>query len=127
MPARARSGTWVPDRQDVIWIDSNPQVGSEMRDVHPMVVLSPRAFNARTSLVVGLPMTTAAYHAGNPFAVVAGAATGRRAGQPCYVLYHQPKSFDWRLRRAKPHPMKRLADAAFGEACMVLNQIIAIG
>ena len=127
MPGRSRSGAWVPDRQDVIWIHCNPQVGSEMRDVHPMVVLSPRAFNARTSLVVGLPMTTAAYNAGNPFAVVAVPATGRKAGQPSYVLCHQPTSFDWRLRKARAHPMKRLPDDVFGEACMVLNQIIGIG
>ena len=127
MPARSRAGPWVPDRQDVIWIDCNPQVGSEMRDVHPMVVLSTREFNVRTSLVVGLPMTTAAYNAANPFAIVAGPATGRKSGQPSYVLCHQPKSFDWRLRKARPHPMKRLADGAFSEACMVLNQIIAIG
>ncbi|MGZ9220182.1 MAG: AbrB/MazE/SpoVT family DNA-binding domain-containing protein [Candidatus Binatia bacterium] len=24
---------WVPDRQDIIWIDTNPQVGREIRDV----------------------------------------------------------------------------------------------
>lgn len=50
---------WVPDRQDIIWIDCNPQVGREMRDVHPFLVLSPRIFNDKTSLVIGLPMTTA--------------------------------------------------------------------
>ena len=36
---------WVPDRQDIIWINFNPQVGREMRDMHPMLVLSPEAFN----------------------------------------------------------------------------------
>ena len=44
---------WVPDRRDVIWIDFNPQVGKEMRDRHPMLVLSPHAYNERTSLVIG--------------------------------------------------------------------------
>ena len=117
---------WVPDRQEVIWIDCNPQVGSEMRDVHPMLVLSPRSFNAKTGLVIGLPMTTAAYNATNPFAVDAGPASGRSSGKPSYVLCHQPKSFDWRLRRAKPHPIKRMSDQPFGECCALLNQIIAI-
>ena len=60
-PAEKRaSKAWVPERQDVIWIDCNPQAGGEMRDLHPMLVLSPGAFNARTGLVIGLPMTTAA-------------------------------------------------------------------
>lgn len=97
-----------------------------MRDIHPFLVLSPRSFNDRTSLVIGLPMTTAAYNADNPFAAVAGMAGGAKAGKTSYVLCHQPKSFDWRARQASPHPMKRLDDAVFAEACGLLNQIIAL-
>lgn len=118
--------TWVPDRQDIIWIDCNPQVGSEMRDVHPMLVLSPREFNERTNLVIGLPMTTAPYNATNPFAVAIGPAGSGKSGKSSYVLCHQPKSFDWRLRRAKPHPQKHMSDQAFAESCERLNQIIGI-
>jgi mRNA interferase MazF len=66
---------WAPDRQEVIWIDCNPQAGREMRDVHPFLVLSPRAFNEGTSLVIGLPMTTTEYNADKPFAVAIGLAT----------------------------------------------------
>ena len=117
---------WVPDRQDVIWIDCNPQAGREMRDLHPFLVLSPRDFNDRTSLVVGLPMTTAAYNADNPFAVAVGPAAGRRAGRTSYVLCHQPKSFDWRVRGGRSHPMGRLPDLPFAEACQVLNQILQL-
>jgi mRNA interferase MazF len=117
---------WVPDRQDIIWIDCTPQAGREMRDRHPFLVLSPRAFNERASLVIGLPMTTAEYNADNPFAIGAGMAKGRRAGKTSYVLCHQPKSFDWRMRDAAPHPMKRLADELFREACTVLNQIVQL-
>jgi len=53
------SKLWVPDRRDMIWINFNPQVGSEMKDEHPMLVLSPKAFNERTNIVIGLPMTHA--------------------------------------------------------------------
>ena len=125
---RARSAPkgWAPDRQDVIWIDRNPQAGAEMRDLHPMLVLSPRAFNAKTGIVIGLPMTTAAYNLGNPFAVDAGSVKGLKAGKTSYVLCHQPKSFDWRARHAKPHPVKRLDDVRFLEACGVLNQILGL-
>jgi mRNA interferase MazF len=117
---------WVPDRQEIIWIDCNPQAGCEMRDVHPFLVLSPRAFNDKTSLVIGLPMTTAEYNADNPFAVAAGNAAGRKAGKTSYVLCHQPKSFDWRLRGANPHPLDRLNDAYFMQVCERLNQIIQL-
>ncbi|MDP3423715.1 MAG: type II toxin-antitoxin system PemK/MazF family toxin [Burkholderiaceae bacterium] len=126
MVTRRPTAAWVPERQDIIWIDCNPQAGQEMRDVHPFLVLSPRSFNDRTSLVIGLPITTAAYNADNPFAVVAGVAGGAKAGKPSYVLCHQPKSFDWRARQASPHPMKQLNPTAFAEACGVLNQIIAV-
>ena len=64
---RAAAKGWVPDRQDIIWIDCNPQAG------------------------------------------------------------HQPKTFDWRARHAKPHPLKRLADVQFAQACGVLNQIVKLG
>ncbi|MEO8407150.1 MAG: type II toxin-antitoxin system PemK/MazF family toxin, partial [Oxalobacteraceae bacterium] len=36
----AASKAWSPDRRDVIWIDCNPQVGREMKDMHPLLVLS---------------------------------------------------------------------------------------
>ncbi|MFN2376477.1 MAG: type II toxin-antitoxin system PemK/MazF family toxin [Candidatus Binatia bacterium] len=125
--ARKRAGAaWIPDRRDVIWIDCCPQASREMRDVHPFVVLSPRAFNDRTSLVIGLPMTTAEYNADNPFAVEAGPAGGRKAAKPGYVLCHQPKSFDWRVRTASPHPMKSLPEQRFAEVCAVLNQIVQL-
>jgi len=118
----ARAPSWVPDRRDIIWIDFNPQVGREMKDLHPMLVLSPKAFNDRTSLVIGLPMTTASYNDTNPFAI-------RFSGPKnvdSYVLAHQPKSFDWRLRRAKAHPWKQVPPSVFEAACETLNQIIEI-
>ncbi len=114
---------WSPERRDVIWIDCNPQAGKEMRDVHPLLVLSPRAFNERTGIVIGLPMTTAAFNETNPFAIK---CTGPK-GLPSYILTHQPKSFDWKIRGAKPHPMKQLPDEVFALACDSLNQIIALG
>lgn len=113
----------MPERQDIIWIDCNPQAGREMRDVHPFLVLSPRSFNERTSLVIGLPMTTAEYNADNPFAVAAGTA---KSGKTSYVLCHQPKSFDWRAREASLHPLKQLDSATFAQVCSLLNQIIAL-
>ncbi len=125
MVAVAKKG-WVPERQDIVWIDCNPRAGREIRDRHPFLVLSPKNFNDRTSLAIGLPMTTAAYNADNPFAVIAGRAGGAKTGKTSYVLCHQPKSFDWRARAAAPHPLKRLDDARFAEVCGVLNQIMQL-
>lgn len=124
--AAVKRTRWIPDRQDIIWIDCNPQAGREMRDIHPFLVLSPRIFNDKTALVIGLPMTTAAYNADNPFAVAVGPAKGRKTGQTSYVLCHQPKSFDWRLRGAKPHPLGALSDPLLAQVCERLNQIVRL-
>ncbi|HTQ36157.1 MAG TPA: type II toxin-antitoxin system PemK/MazF family toxin [Steroidobacteraceae bacterium] len=114
---------WSPDRADMIWIDCNPQAGREMKDVQPLLVLSPRQFNERTGIVIGLPMTTAGFNATNPFAIrVEGP---RRVVS--YILGHQPKAFDWRARRARPHPWRRVPEDVLALTCETLNQIIATG
>ena len=79
--------SWCPDRRDMIWIDCNPQAGRDMRDVHPLVVLSPREFNERTGIVIALPMTTAPCNETNSFAVK---FTGSK-GVASFILSHQPK------------------------------------
>ena len=113
---------WIPDRRDIIWIDFNLQAGKELKDRHPMLVLSPKAFNDRTSIVIGLPMTTATFNESNPFAI---RFTGPK-GVASYVLAHQPKSFDWRVRKAKAHPWRQVPPSVFESTCETLNQIIAI-
>ena len=71
-------------------------------------------------------MTTAEYNSDNPFAVAAGVAKGSKEGKTSYVLCHQPKSFDWRVRGASAHPIKRLPNSVVAEVCAILNQIIAL-
>lgn len=92
-----------------------------MRDVHPFLVLSPRIFNERTSLVIGLPMTTAEYNADNPFALAIRTAKGRLVGKTSYVLCRQPKSFGRRLRGARVHSLKTVSDGQFKQVRERLN------
>ena len=117
------SALWVPERRDMIWINFNPQVGAEMKDEHPMLVLSPKAFNERTGIVMGLPMTHAPRNETNPFAIKFTSPQG----EVCYVLAHQPKSFAWRDRGARPHDWKQVPPTVFESACEELNGIISIG
>lgn len=121
-PGKLATKPWVPDRRDIIWINFNPQVGKEMRDTHPMVVLTPRAYNERTSLVIGLPMSTAAYNATNPFAI----DNSRSAKEPSYIICNQPKSMDWRLRGAKAHPWGKVNEGIFRSACFELNELVQL-
>ncbi len=126
MVTRKGPALWGPDRQEIIWIDCNPQAGREMRDRHPILVISTRPFNDRTSLVIGLPMTTADYNSDNPFAVIAGKTRVANVMRTSYVLCHQPKSFDWRVRHGSAHPMGKLAPEPFEQVCELLNQIIQL-
>ncbi len=71
-------------------------------------------------------MTAAEYNIDNPFAVAVGIAKSGKTNRTSYVLCHQPKYFDWRVRKAKPHPSKRLPDARFAEIRVILNQIVQL-
>ena len=95
-----KSPLWVPERAEIIFIQYSPHVGEEMPNDHPMLVVSTKAFAERTGIVMGFPMTHSESHANNPFAITAPGAKGERG----YLLTHQPKSFDWRLCNARPHP-----------------------
>ncbi len=47
--------TYVPDAGDIVWISFNPQTGHEQAGHRPAVVLSPAAYNVKTSLMVCCP------------------------------------------------------------------------
>lgn len=83
-----------------------------------MLVASTRAFNERTGIVIGFPMTHADFHADNPFAIEIDGPKGR-----AYVLANQPKSFDWRARGAKKHPWGGGHSDRLDEALVILGQI----
>ena len=88
---------------------------------HLMLVISTKAFAEKTGVVVGFLMTHSARHADNPFAITAPGAKGEIG----YVLTHQPKSFDWRQRNARPHAWgtghTKLLTAALRQCDTVFN------
>jgi len=84
---------YVPDAGDIVWIHFDPQAGHEQAGHRPAAVLSPAAYNAKTSLMLCCPMTSQIKN--YPFEVLL-AGPARSA-----VLADQIKSLDWRRRRAK--------------------------
>ena len=85
---------YVPDAGDIVWLEFDPQAGHEQAGHRPAVVLSPRAYNNKSSLMLCCPMTTQIK--GYPFeveTVVDGIRT--------VALADQVKSLDWRVRKAK--------------------------
>jgi mRNA interferase MazF len=83
---------YVPDAGDVVWLDFTPQAGHEQVGHRPAVVLSPAAYNDKTSLMICCPITTQIKN--YPFEV------GIAGTRPSAVLADQVKSLDWRQRRA---------------------------
>ena len=84
---------YVPDAGDIVWLNFTPQAGHEQAGRRPALVLSPAAYNDKTSLMICCPMTTQIKDypfevpiAGNPLSV---------------VLADQLKSLDWRFRKAE--------------------------
>jgi len=96
--------SYVPDAGDIVWISFDPQTGHEQAGHRPAVVLSPAAYNAKTSLMVCCPMTTQIKN--YPFEVVIGGPSLSA------VLADQVKSLDWRKRRAKRKGMISTAELA---------------
>lgn len=85
--------SYVPDSGDIVWLRFDPQAGREQAGHRPAVVLTPAAYNAKTSLMICCPMTSQIKH--YPFEVILSGAT------PSAVLADQVKSVDWRKRRAR--------------------------
>lgn len=83
----------VPDRGQIIAIDFDPQAGSEIGKRRPALVVTPKAYNKVTGLVLVCPITTKPR--GNPFEVQV--STRKTVGA---VLADRLRSFDWRARRA---------------------------
>ena len=84
---------YVPEAGDIVWLSFDPQTGHEQAGHRPAVVLSPSAYNAKTSLMICCPLTSQIKN--YPFEVrIAGAS-------PSAVLADQVKSLDWRKRGAK--------------------------
>lgn len=87
-------GSYVPDAGNIVWLEFDPQAGHEQAGYHPTVVLSPKAYNNKTSLMLCCPMTTQVK--GYPFEVEVLANGTRNV-----VLADQVKSLDWRVSKAK--------------------------
>ena len=47
----------IPKRGDVYWINPNPTIGKELKDMHRFIVISPTEIN-RLNSVITVPVTT---------------------------------------------------------------------
>ena len=88
-------GRYVPMPGDVVWLKFDPQPVHEQAGTRPALVLSPAAYNAKTSMMVCCPITNQVKD--YPFEVVI-------RGNPNVtgaILSDQLKNLDWRARKAR--------------------------
>ena len=90
MPSRA----YVPDANDVVWLEFDPQAGHEQAGHRPALVISPASYNGKSGLMICCPISTKIK--GHPFEVITAVD-----GIDCAVLSDQVKSLAWKIRRAK--------------------------
>lgn len=85
----------APDQGDVLWLDHDPQAGHEQAGRRPTLVLSPKAYNAATGLMLCCPVTSQVK--GYPFEVDLIGVKGLKG----VVLSDHLRSLDWEARGAE--------------------------
>lgn len=89
------AGGYVPDTGDLVWLDFDPQAGREQAGRRPAIILSPAAYNEKSSLALVCPITGQAK--GYPFEV----PLPKGLTISGVILSDHLKSLDWRQRRAR--------------------------
>jgi mRNA interferase MazF len=108
----------APDQGDVVWLNHDPQAGHEQAGHRPALVLSPKAYNAATGLMLCCPVTTQVK--GYPFEV---ALIGVK-GVTGVVLSDQLRSLDWEARAAQR--AGRAADDVVADVLAKLKVLLPI-
>lgn len=85
---------YIPDRADIIWLDFEPTKGKEIGKYRPAFVLSSKAYNQQTGLLICCPISTS----------IRGGLTEvpiNNVDQPSVVASSLVQTLAWQERKAK--------------------------
>jgi len=85
---------YVPDRNDIIWLDFEPTKGKEIGKYRPALVLSSKTYNQQTGLLICCPVSSS----------IRGAPTEvpvNNLDQPSVVAANLIQTMSWKQRKAK--------------------------
>lgn len=85
---------YVPDRNDIVWLDFEPTKGKEIGKYRPALVLSSKAYNKATGLLICCPINTSIRKAATEVAI-------NNLDSPSVVASNLVTTLDWRARKAK--------------------------
>ncbi len=84
---------YVPDRNDLIWLDFEPVKGKEIGKYRPALVLSSSRYNRQTGLLICCPVSTSIRGAPTEVAV-------DNLDQPSVVAASLIQTLSWKDRKA---------------------------
>jgi mRNA interferase MazF len=85
---------YIPDRNEIIWLDFEPTKGKEIGKYRPALVLSSKAYNLQTGLLICCPVSTS----------IRGGSTEvpvNNLDRPSVVASNLIQTLSWRERKAK--------------------------
>lgn len=85
---------YVPDRNDIVWLDFEPPRGREIGKHRPALVLSSKSYNRKTGLLICCPLSSS----------VRGGATEvpvNNLDRPCVAVASLVHTLSWRDRKAR--------------------------
>ena len=88
------SKDYIPDRQDIVWLDFEPTKGKEIGKYRPAFVLSSKAYNQQTGLLICCPVSTS----------IRGGLTEvpvNNLDQPSVVAASLVQTLAWKERKVK--------------------------
>lgn len=113
---KSGSKKYIPNRGDIVWLDFDPRTEREQAGHRPAIVISPREFNALSSLVFVCPITSKVK--GFSFEVPLTEETKTKG----VVLIHHLRSVDWKTRKIKF--IEQVPVAVIKEICAKLKPLI---
>ena len=110
--------SYIPDRQDIIWLDFDPKKGKEIGKLRPALVLSSKALNKQTGMIICLPISTS----------IRGGALevplGDTLNKPSVVVSNGVQTLDWKHRKAQF--ITQASDAVYKEAVLKLATLMGV-
>jgi mRNA interferase MazF len=85
---------YIPNRGDIVWLNFSPHKGHEQKGKRPAIVISPKAYNQKTSLALCCPITSNVKD--YPFEVD---LKGKKVSG--VILADHLKNLDWKARKIK--------------------------
>lgn len=105
---------YIPERNDIVWLDFEPTKGKEIGKYRPALVLSSRQYNKQTGLLICCPISTSIRGASTEVAV-------NNLDKPSVVAASLIQTLSWKDRKAS-----YITEAEDGVMDQVLVRVIPL-